>query len=104
MTTTQEATEGAGQGKQIEAEVRNATWDNVDPYGIQFGGNTAVDVRGKYSTYYFETIAKLNGWEPHDMLGYGDANTETMYGPVKFVVFINELATGAMGKLATFVA
>jgi len=94
MTEDTIPSEGIGLGKQLETDVRNATYDNIDPYGIQFGGSSAVDVRGKYTTYYFEMKGAGKGmgndWEPHAMLGYGDANTETMYGPVKFIIYANE--------------
>jgi hypothetical protein len=30
------------------------------------------------------------GWAPHEMLGYGDANTETRYGNVMFSAYMNE--------------
>lgn len=88
-----EPSEGVGLGKLIEAEVRNATFDNIDPYGIQFGGNSAVDVRGKYTTImWYAKAAKpgMGGWEPHALRGYGDANTESLYEPVKFVAYVNE--------------
>jgi len=102
MTVDQEPTEGIGTGRQIEAEVRNATFDNIDPWGVQFGGNSSVDVRGKYTTYYWEMKASqkgMGGWEPHDMLGYGDANTETLYGSVKFIAYVNEASATAAGGL-----
>jgi len=95
-------TEGFGNGKQVEAEVRNATWDNVDPYGVQFGGSTAVDVRGKYTTIKWEQQPDINGWEAHANLGYGDAQTVTSYGPVKFIAFCNEAsAAGAITLITT---
>ena len=96
-TATTAPTEGIGTGKQLEAEVRNATFDNIDPYGIQFGGNTAVDVRALYTTYSFSQMPDLNDWGAHEMLGYGDANTETMYGAVKFIVYANEASVDAAG-------
>jgi len=83
-------TEGYGNGKQVEAEVRNATWDNTDSYGVQFGGSTSVDVRGKYTTIMWKQQPDINGWEAHANLGYGDAQTVTTYGPVKFIAFCNE--------------
>ena len=83
-------TVGIGQGKQIEAEVRNATFDNIDPYGIQFGGNSqGVDVRGQYVTIKFSLKDEEDGpgWEPHAMLGYGDANTSTTYADRNYIIY-----------------
>ena len=100
VTGEDTGTEGYGNGKQVEAEVRNATWDNTDSYGIQFGGSTSVDVRGKYKTIMFEIPAALvSGWEPHANLGYGDAQTETTYGNVKFIAFCNEASAATAAGL-----
>lgn len=103
FTITTTGTEGYGNGKQVEAEVRNATSDNISPYGVQFGGNTAVDVRGKYKTISWSmpsTAASATaGWEPHANLGYGDAQTTTTYGGVKYIAFVNEQATGAIALI-----
>jgi len=102
-TETQAPSEGIGLGKQIETDVRNAVWDNIDPYGIQFGGNTAVDVRAKYKTIYFEMpstpATSTKGWEPHAARGYGDAQTEATYGNVKYVAFVNEASAVAAAGL-----
>ena len=104
VATTTEGTEGWGNGKQVEAEVRNATFDNIDPYGIQFGGNTAVDVRGKYQTIKWEMpsdpATATMGWEPHADRGYGDAQTQASYGNVKYVAYVNEQAAAAIGLIA----
>jgi hypothetical protein len=32
---------------------------------------------------------------PHEMLGYGDANTETRYGNVMFSAYMNEASAAA---------
>jgi hypothetical protein len=31
----------------------------------------------------------FSGWAPHEMLGYGDANTETRYGNIMFSAYMN---------------
>lgn len=95
ITETTAGSEGNGLGKQVEAEVRNATWTNNDPYGVQFGGNTPVDVRAKYTEIHWESATDTNDMEPHEMLGYGDANTETTYAPRKYVAFCNEASATA---------
>jgi hypothetical protein len=63
--------------------VQNSTGENLDPYGSR-GGNDTVDVRGKYTEITWSSAAGdvSQGWAPHEMLGYGDANTETRYGNV----------------------
>jgi hypothetical protein len=43
---------------------------------------------------------------PHEMLGYGDANTETRYGNVMFSAYMNEASAAAaaiviLSKLVT---
>lgn len=95
ITTVTEASEGVNLGKQIEAEVRNATFDNIDPYGINFGGNTAVDVRSTYTETHFVSGPHLNGFEPHGVTGYGDANTETNHAAVEMSVYTNDASVGA---------
>ena len=97
--------EGIGTGKQLEAEVRNATFDNIDPYGIQFGGNTAVDVRALYTTIAFETSQDsevedasdmTTGWEDHAMSGSNGVNTSNSVNGQnrKYIAYVNE-ASGA---------
>lgn len=109
-TGTNTGTEGIGQGKQVEAEVRNATFDNIDPYGVQFGGNSAVDVRGQYQTIYWKTandtiigdptfVDQTSGWKNHDHLGYGDANTDATYNPREYIAYVNVLATAALASI-----
>ena len=84
---------GVGLGKLLEAEVRNATFDNIDPYGIQFGGSSAVDVRGKYTTHIFSSKAPSTapGWARHDFTGYGDVNTHNVQEGAMFIVYVNEV-------------
>jgi hypothetical protein len=79
----------------IEAEVRNATFENIDPYGVAFGGNSSVDVRGMYTEVHWVTTLDSNGWEPHAMLGFGDANTTTNYAPRQYSAFVNEASAAA---------
>jgi len=95
-------TVGVGLGKQVEAEVRNATFDNVDPYGIQFGGNQAVDVRGTYATLKFSMAAQEDspGWEPHAPLGREDANVATSYANRDYIMYVNTALLTA-GVVAT---
>lgn len=91
-------TEGIGTGKQLEAEVRNATFDNIEPYGIQWGGNTAVDVRGLYHTLYWETFNDsevedasdmTTGWDGHEMSNAGGVNTSVSNAPRKYIAYVN---------------
>ena len=91
---------GTNTGKVLEAEVRNATFENIDPYGIAFGGNSAVDVRALYTEYHWVTAEDHEaGWEPHEMLGYGDANTTNAYAPRQYSAFCNEASATAAGGL-----
>ena len=89
LTAVTEGTVGVNTGKEIEAEVRNAQFENIDPYGVHFGGNDQhVDVRGLYNSYQFSTLTdQEQGWEPHAGLGYGDANTETTYIPRDYIIY-----------------
>lgn len=94
--TTTAPYEGHGLGRHIEEEVQNATFENLDPYGSK-RGNETVDVRGKYTEVYWLCIAEDDdspGWAPHHFLGYGDVNTDTVYGPRAFTAYVNE-ASGA---------
>ena len=108
VNTFVEGTVGFGQGKQLEAEVQNATWDNTNPYGVQFGGNTAVDVRGSYSMVYFESTASVdgalsNGWGSHEMLGRGDVQTTSEYIGRKYIIWVNSNLVGAAADHATYI-
>jgi len=89
ITTVTEASIGINTGKEIETDVRNAFFENIDPYGIHFGGNDQhVDVRGLYNSYQFSTLEdQEKGWAPHAGLGYGDANTETSYIPRDYIIY-----------------
>lgn len=105
VATTTAANEGLNTGRMLEAEVRNAIFENIDPYGVSFGGNSAVDVRGMYTEIHWSTAADTNGWEPHAMLGFGDANTTTNYAPRQYSAFCNEVsATGAITLLTALSA
>ena len=86
VTSTTDGTIGINTGKQIEAEVRNATFDNIDPYGIHFGGNDqGVDVRGLYTSFIFETVDDhMAGWAPH--------------------IYVNSADTALIGKITTALA
>jgi hypothetical protein len=35
------------------------------------------------------------GWAPHEMLGYGDANTETRYGNVMFSAYMKSICSSS---------
>jgi hypothetical protein len=88
---------GIGLGKQIEEEVQNATFDNLDPYGSK-GGNETVDVRGRYTEITWTCVAEDDdspGWAPHDMLGTGDANAQVAYAPRTFTAYVNEASAAA---------
>jgi hypothetical protein len=97
--------EGVGLGRHIEESVQNSTGENLDPYGSR-GGNDTVD-RGKYTEITWSSAAGdvSPGWAPHEMLGYGDANTETRYGNVMFSAYMNEASAAAaiviLSKLVT---
>jgi hypothetical protein len=91
ITTTTAPSEGVNLGRHIEETVHNATEGNLDPYGL--GTSDAVDVRGKYTEIAFTSVAEDDdspGWAPHEMLGYGDANTGATYAPRRFSVYVNE--------------
>lgn len=80
---------GVGNGKQLEAEVQHGTHANLDPYGINVGGNETVDIKATYTTIDFFIPANLvsDSWEPHSMIGYGDANTEAEFADVAFTAY-----------------
>ncbi|MCK5788088.1 MAG: hypothetical protein KAH32_03770, partial [Chlamydiia bacterium] len=89
FSTSTPGTLGLNTGKEIETDVRNGFFENIDPYGVHFGGNDqGVDVRGLYNAYIFKTMDdQEKGWEPHAGLGYGDANTETAYVARDYIVY-----------------
>lgn len=90
-------TEGIGLGRHIEEEVQNATGANIDPFGSR-GGNETVDIRGRYTEISWTAVAEDDdspGWAPHEMLGYGDANTTAAYGPRSFAAYVNENSAAA---------
>jgi hypothetical protein len=60
-------------------------------------GNDTVDVRGKYTEITWSSAAGDVSQDglPHEMLGYGDANTETRYGNVMFSAYMNEASAAA---------
>ena len=89
FTTNIPGTLGINTGKEIETDVRNGFFENIDPYGVHFGGNDqGVDVRGLYNAYIFKTLDdQEKGWEPHAGLGYGDANTDTTYVARDYIVY-----------------
>lgn len=100
---TTAASEGVGLGRHIEEEVQNATMENLDPYGSK-GGNETVDVRGKYTEITWTCVAEDDdspGWAPHEMLGYGDANTTAAYAPRSFSAYVNEASAAATITLLT---
>jgi hypothetical protein len=99
--------EGLGLGRHIEEEVQNSTGENLDPYGSGKGPNDTVDVRGKYTeiTWSSATGEVSPGWAPHEMLGYGDVNTEARSANVMFSAYLNEAsATGAIAILSKLVS
>ena len=83
-----EASIGVGLGSQLEAEVKNATFENIDPYGARFGGSGIVDVRAKYTQLIVNT-KDSNGWAHHETMGYG-LNGEINQADRKLVIWINE--------------
>lgn len=94
---TTQPSEGVNLGRHIEEEVQNSTFENLDPYGAK-GGSDTVDVRGKYTEITWTCVAEDDdspGWAPHEMLGYGDANTETRYAPRSYCAYVNEGSASA---------
>jgi len=98
---------GFGYPAQIEESVRMNTPHTVNPYGIHVGGNYAVEFDNdsvgtpgkiRYTEItWFTKEDHLEGMEPHNMLGYGDANTEATYSDRKYSVYIQ--STGADGAV-----
>lgn len=87
---------GIGLGKMIEEEVMNATGANIDPYGIQTGGKDgSVDVRGTYTEVHWTSAINMNGFEPHAMTGYGDANTEANHVGTEQIAYLNDASVSA---------
>lgn len=95
LVQTTAPSEGLNTGRMIEAEVRNAIFENIDPYGVSFGGNSAVDVRGMYTEIHWATLLDGNGWEPHEMLGRADVNTTATYAARHYSAFVNEASAAA---------
>ena len=93
ISVTTAPSEGVNLGRHIEESVHNATEANLDPYGL--GASDTVDVRGRYTEIAFTAVAEDDdspGWAPHEMLGYGDANTAAAYAPRRFSVYVNEVS------------
>jgi hypothetical protein len=91
ITINTAPSEGVNLGRHIEESVQNATFENIDPYGL--GASDVVDVRGRYTEIAFTSVAEDDdspGWAPHEMTGYGDANTSSTYAPRRFSVYVNE--------------
>ena len=109
IAITQAPSYGVGLGKMIEEEVMNSTGANLDPYGFPVGGKDGpVDVRGTYTEVYWKSAAPMNGFEPHAMTGYGDANTETNHVGTEQIAYLNDASVSAdvlaiMKKLTGFV-
>jgi len=96
IAITQAPSYGVGLGKQIEEEVMNSTGANLDPYGVPVGGkNGPVDVRGTYTEIYWKSATPMNGFEPHAMTGYGDANTEATHVGTEQIAYLNEASVSA---------
>ena len=94
---------GSGSGIEVEAEVQNSTMANLDPWASR--ASDTVDIRGWYHLYYIETSQDHDGgWEPHEMRGYGDANTEATYARRKYAIYLNENAVAAAAILDTLIA
>lgn len=103
--TVTEGVTGAGSPKEVEASVQRATPYTRDPYGIRFGGSEVVDFDATYDKVVWATsndhleATDGKGWDPHKMLGYGDANTETTFKERKYVVYIKSDQTAAINLL-----
>jgi hypothetical protein len=70
---------------------------NLDPMEAEVE-TSPVDVRGKYTEITWSSAAGCfsRGMAPHEMLGYGDANTETRYGNAMFSAYMNEASAAAV--------
>jgi len=89
--TVNEGNFGVGSPKQVEASILGSTPANANPYRAQTGGNETVLFTdgSEYTAVHFATKGDhIDGTAPHEMLGYGDANTETQYGVRHYVVYI----------------
>jgi len=82
---------GVGLPKQVEESILGSTPANANPYRAQVGGNeTVLFTEGsEYTAVHFATKGDhVDGIAPHEMLGYGDANTEAQYDVRHYVVYI----------------
>ena len=99
---------GINTGKQIEAEVRLATYETTNPYGIYVCGNEpSVDINGAYTEQHWKgAIGTVNpDFAPHEMTGYGDVQTETVHMPTEYSVFTHDVtALGAKGLIDLLLA
>ena len=83
---------GVGYASQVEEDVRLNTPYTRSQYDIHVGGNDIIDFIDKKARYteiaFITKEDHYKGKLPHEMLGYGDANTESLYAGRKYVVFI----------------
>ena len=88
--------EGTGTPKQIETSVHTTQ----GPYAIQFGGNADVDFNAEYTGISWEMFEDhYVGELPHELLGYGDANTEAKYAPRKYTAYVSDSAAAALALI-----
>lgn len=91
---------GFGYPTQIEASIRNATPYTQSQYDVHTGGNEPVEFFQESRYTEISWITEQDQYAdtaPHAMLGYGDANTETLYTGRKYSIYIkSENESGAL--------
>jgi hypothetical protein len=94
---------GVGLGHQLEASVQLSTYQTRSPYAIDVAGSQPVIVEDKYAMFFIMTKSDGVGFKEHEGLGYGDANTEAMYGYNGYMIAVNENNPALISLIDTFV-
>jgi len=98
-TESKAATIGVGKGYMIESSVQLATAANLDPYN----DTDKVIIDADYTTFSIFSKSDNHGWEAHEGLGYGDMNTDTLYGYDAYMVYVKSDSPIA-SSIETFVS